>query len=71
MERTDAGEGVLDEAELRLLSLVAEGHGMRRVARDLAISESTVRRRLASIQQKLGGRSRINTVYIAAKSGLI
>lgn len=61
----------LTDFELRLLSLIAAGHGVRRVARVLSISESTLRRRMVTIQRKLGANSRINSVYVAAKKGLI
>ena len=54
-----------------MLGLVAAGHGVRRVARTLSVSESTLRRKMRVVQQKLGGNSRINAVYIAAKKGLI
>lgn len=64
-------EQPLDELELRLLSLIATGDSVQRVARTLSISESTLRRRMAIVQRKLGGRGRTNTVYLAAKRGLI
>lgn len=64
-------EQPLDDLELRLLGLIAAGHGVRRVARALSISESTLRRKMGRIQRKLGGNSRINAVYIAAKRGWI
>lgn len=64
-------EDLLDEADKALLTLLAEGHAARRVSRSLSISDSTLRRRLAEIQRRLGGNSRINTIYIAAKRGLI
>lgn len=67
----DDDDVCLSEAETKLLTLIAEGHAVRRVARSLSMSDSTVRRRLAGIQRRLGGNSRINTVYIAAKRGLI
>lgn len=61
----------LDDVEIRMLGLVASGYGVRRVARMLAMSESTLRRRMALVQRKLGANSRINSVYLAAKRGLI
>lgn len=61
----------LDDFELRLLRLIAEGHGVRRVARSLSISESTLRRKIGVVQRKLGANGRTNTVYVAAKRGLI
>lgn len=64
-------EDLLDELETALLTSLAQGHAARRVARCLSISDSTLRRRLADIQRRLGGNSRINTIYIAAKRGLI
>ena len=64
-------EQPLDDFELRLLRLIASGEGVRRVARTLSISESTLRRKMRVVQRKLGGNGRVNTVYIAAKKGLI
>lgn len=61
----------LDDFELRLLALIAEGHGVRRVARALSISESTLRRRMGVVQRKLGANGRTNAVYVGAKRGLI
>ena len=64
-------EQPLDDFELRLLMLVAEGHGVRRVARTLSVSESTLRRKMGVIGRKLGANGRTNAVYVAAKRGLI
>lgn len=64
-------EQSLDDLEVRLLALIAEGHGVRRVARALAISESTLRRKMGVVQRKLGANGRINAVYVAAKKGVI
>lgn len=62
---------LLDDFELRLLKLIATGASVQRVARTLAISESTLRRKLAVVSRKLGASGRTNTVYLAAKKGLI
>ena len=64
-------EPPLDDLEVHLLRLIADGHGVRRAARALSISESTLRRKMAVIQRKLGANGRTNTVYVAAKRGLI
>ena len=64
-------EEALDDFEVRLLSLIANGDSVQRVARTLAISESTLRRRMSAVQRKLGGKGRTNTVYLAAKKGII
>jgi DNA-binding NarL/FixJ family response regulator len=64
----DAG---LDEFETKLLTLIAQGHSLGRVARAVAMSDSTLRRRLVDIQRRLGANSRVNAIYIATKRGLI
>ena len=64
-------EQPLDDLELELLTLIAHGHGVRRVTRTLSISESTLRRKLLVIARKLGANGRTNAVYVAAKRGLI
>ena len=69
---TGVGEqSSLSQEEARLLLLVAQGDATRKVARSLALSESTLRRRLTLVQRKLGANSRINAVYLATKKGYI
>ena len=71
MDGKTPDDPALSHEEATLLLLVARGQSTSKVARTLAISESTMRRRLTSLQRKLGANSRINAVYLAAKSGLI
>ena len=61
----------LSDEEAALLLAVAHGHAAQRIARSLALSEATLRRRLRKVQKKLGANSRINAVYLAAKRGVI
>ena len=71
MDSGSPGPSELSSGEIRLLQLVAQGHSAIKVARSLALSEATLRRRLRAVQTKLDANSRINAVYIAAKRGLI
>lgn len=67
----DAAPIALTREEAILLQLVAEGYATQKVARSLSLSESTLRRRLTTVQRKLGANSRINAVYLATKKGYI
>lgn len=57
--------------DLVLLSLLAEGHTLRAVARRLALSERTVRRRLHALTDELGVGSTIEAVVLAVREGHI
>ena len=62
---------VLSEEHLTLLRLVAEGVDVPELGSRLAMSESTARRRLREVQEKLGAHNRIEAAVRAAKLGLI
>jgi DNA-binding NarL/FixJ family response regulator len=57
--------------EVAVLTLLAEGHPMETVARRLAVSERTLRRRTRAICDVLGVASPITAVAWAARRGLL
>lgn len=61
----------LSDAELHLLKLCAQGLDNPQLARELAVSESTLKRMLQQVQRKLGAANRVQALVIAAKRGLI
>ncbi len=65
------GMGPLDDSEVHLLKLLAKGLELSTIAREVSVSESTVKRQIAQIQRKLGVDNRIQAVVAAAKRGLL
>jgi DNA-binding NarL/FixJ family response regulator len=61
----------LSEREVELLRLVAEGHTNKQIARDLSISEETVKAHLKSIFGKLDVADRTHAVTVALRRGII
>lgn len=61
----------LEDHEVHLLKLLSRGHELSTVARELCVSESTVKRQIAQVQKKLGAHNRIQAVVEAAKRGLL
>lgn len=70
MEKADPSDG-LDDLQRAILWLVAQGRTSVQVARELAISEATMRRSLRRARDRLGATNTPNAVYIATKRGLI
>jgi two-component system NarL family response regulator len=64
-------EGKLTPRELTLLELVATGMSNKAIARQMSISENTVKYYMKSILQKLGVRNRTEAVAYALEAGLI
>jgi DNA-binding NarL/FixJ family response regulator len=62
---------VLDEIERRMIEMVASGAGNARIADDLFMSETSVKRRLRSAFEKLGVENRAEAVAEAIKRGLV
>jgi DNA-binding NarL/FixJ family response regulator len=58
----------LSPRETAVLSLVARGVSTRAIARQLGISENTVKNHLRNIHQKLGVRCRAHAVAIATRA---
>jgi DNA-binding NarL/FixJ family response regulator len=61
----------LDEPDIQLLRLIAEGLPLDAVARRLQLSDRTVRRRLKAIRDRLGVDSSIQLIAWAARRGLV
>jgi DNA-binding NarL/FixJ family response regulator len=66
-----AGAETLTARELDVLRHVAAGRSNKAIARDLLISESTVKAHLAAVLAKLGADGRTHGVMIAVKRGII
>ena len=62
---------MLTAKELAVLRLVATGHGNRRIAEMLCVSEDTVKARLKNITAKLGASDRTHAVTIAIRRGFL
>lgn len=61
----------LTPRELEVLALVARGRKNAEIARQLFISERTVKFHVSSLMQKLGAENRTEAVTLAAQHGLI
>jgi len=61
----------LTPKELRVLRLLAEGHSNSAIARQLFVSESTVRTHLRHLNVKLSADSRTQAVARARSAGLL
>jgi NarL family two-component system response regulator YdfI len=65
----DASGAALTDRELEVLRAVAKGKRSKEIARDLGITERTVKAHLASVYNKLGVDSRAAAIAIAAQNG--
>ena len=61
----------LTRRELEILRLFADGRTTDEIAATLNISVFTARNHIASVQRKLGARSRLEVVLLGQRSGLI
>jgi DNA-binding NarL/FixJ family response regulator len=66
-----AAAGLLSERELEVVRLVARGATNVQAARDLFVSESTVKYHLRLAMRKIGARDRTELVYRAGAQGLL
>ena len=69
--RAAPSAGVLSERELEVVRPVARGATNPQVARELYLSESTVKYHLRTAMRKLGARDRTELVYKAGELGLL
>jgi len=63
------GERLLTRREEQVVALVAEGLGNRQIARELNLSEHTIKKYLFRIFEKLGISSRVELVLYAVNNG--
>ena len=63
--------GQLTDRELEVSCVVAQGATNGAIARDLYISETTVKTHLMGAQNKLGVRTRVEVAVLIAKAGLL
>ncbi len=63
--------GRLTDRERQVLRLIAQGLPGKQIARELAISERTVKFHTASLLRKLGADNRAQAVALAARRGLL
>jgi RNA polymerase sigma factor (sigma-70 family) len=61
----------LTEREREIFQLVAHGHSNAEIARELVVSEGTVKTHVAHILRKLDVRDRVHAVIYAYKSGAV
>lgn len=61
----------LDDQEVELVRLLAEGLPIERIARRLCISERTVRRRTRALCDRLGVPTAVQVVVWAARNGML
>ncbi|WP_069163954.1 LuxR C-terminal-related transcriptional regulator [Nocardia altamirensis] len=71
MTRVRRADTTLSQREIEVLRLVADGRSNREIAKELFLSETTVKSHLVHIYAKLGVRSRTSAVARAREQGAI
>ena len=66
-----SAEESLSAAEVRVLSLIAEGNSNKEIAARLSLTEDAVKGQVRNILSKLGANDRTQAVTIAVKRGII
>ena len=66
-----ATDDALTPAEIRVLRLIAEGNANKEIARELSVSEETVKGQVRNILSKLGAKDRTHAAMIGFKRGII
>jgi DNA-binding NarL/FixJ family response regulator len=62
---------VLDDEELAIVRLLAEGLVLEGIARRLTLSERTLRRRIRGLCDRFGVDAPVQVVVLAARNGLL
>jgi two-component system NarL family response regulator len=70
-EKPNPAQPRLTEREMEVLKLVAKGKNNRDIAKDLFISENTVKNHIRNILEKLHLHSRMQAVVYAVREGLL
>ncbi|MBN1289242.1 MAG: response regulator transcription factor [Actinobacteria bacterium] len=71
LSRNQTREYGLSDREMEVLQLLADGNTNKEIAKELWISEQTVKTHVAHIFDKLGTKDRTETVAHALRSGLV
>ena len=66
-----ATDSALTPAEVRVLKLIAQGNSNKEIARELSITEETVKGQVRNILAKLGAKDRTHAAMIGFKRGII
>jgi DNA-binding NarL/FixJ family response regulator len=66
-----ATDDALTPAEIRVLHLIAQGNANKEIARELSLSEETVKGQVRNILAKLGAKDRTHAAMIGGKRGSI
>jgi DNA-binding NarL/FixJ family response regulator len=61
----------LSPREIEVLKLLADGHGVAAISKDLFVSESTAKTHISKIYDKLGAANRAQAIMNAVRSGLL
>jgi DNA-binding NarL/FixJ family response regulator len=61
---------MLSDREREVLELVARGYDNRRIARELFLSDKTVRNHVSNLTRKLGVSDRVSAIVLAREAGL-
>lgn len=68
-ESPEAPESMLSPQEIRVLQLTSRGFSNRRIARELALSEQTVKNYMSTVFRKIGVQSRTEAAYYWTHKG--
>ena len=71
LHRNGYAASQLSDSEVLLLDLFMAGHTHSEIAKQMLMSESTLKRKFADVQRKLGAKTRVEAVARAARMGLI